>query len=61
MPKFDISIVKICQTTEEYQVTAQNQREAEKLAVKAAKKQEWKPGKPEIILDLVLEQKSDGE
>lgn len=42
-------------------MTAQNQREAEKLAVKAAKKQEWKPGKPEIILDLVLEQKSDGE
>lgn len=58
MPEFDISIIKIAQTTEEFHVTAKDEESAKKVAIQAAKESDWYD-EPEIIVDVVLECKGD--
>jgi len=59
MPEFDISIVKIAQTTEDFHITTKNKKEAEKLAIQAAKKTEFSHGEPDIITDMIIECKGE--
>ena len=61
MPTYDISVVKVAQTIEEFEVTAENEERAKKIAIEIAKKTEFDHGDPEIVVDMVLEHKEESE
>lgn len=57
MPIYDISVVKVAQTTEEFEVTAETEKKAKKIAIDLAMKTQFNHGDPEIVVDMCLEHK----
>jgi hypothetical protein len=60
MPKFDMTVIKVAQTTHDYTVDAENEKEAEKLVIEVARADvPWEHGDPEIVVDMSLMHKEE--
>jgi len=59
MPDFDISVIKVAQTTEEFHVTADDEKKAKDIAIELAKNTTFDHGDPELVVDMCLECKED--